>query len=109
MRRRPSIALRKLEIVTSFSASVMILWRCKVNQWCSPKAAGLSNLQQLQQQRNLLKINIADASATYGANNRHLKEMQTQLRALDEQIHQELQQIVQRAQGDFQLAQVDRK
>ncbi len=69
------------------------------------QGGGVSNLQQLQHERNELKINIADASAIYGANNRHLKEMQTQLRALDEQIHQELQQIVLRAQGDFQLAQ----
>ena len=69
------------------------------------QGGGVSNLQDLQHQRNELKINLADASATYGANNRHLKEMQTQLRALDDQIHQELQQIVQRAQGDFQLAQ----
>ncbi len=68
------------------------------------QGGGTSNLQQLQQQQNELKINIAQASTTYGANNRHLKEMQTQLRALDEQIHQELQQIVQRAQADFQLA-----
>ena len=66
---------------------------------------GLSNLQQLRQQQNQLKINLAEASTTYGANNRHLKEMQTQMRALDEQIHEELQQIIKRAQVDFQLAQ----
>ena len=69
------------------------------------EGGGISNLQQLRQQENELKVNLAEASTTYGANNRHLKEMQTQLQALDEQIHQELQRIAQRAQADFQLAQ----
>jgi capsular exopolysaccharide synthesis family protein len=68
------------------------------------QGGGISNLQGLRQQRSQLKINLADASTTYGANNRHLKEIQTQMGALDEQIHQELQEITKRAQGDFQLA-----
>ena len=69
------------------------------------QGGGLSNLQQLRQQQNELKINLAAASVTYGTNNRHLKEMQTQLAALDVQVQQELQEIIKRAQGDFQLAQ----
>lgn len=69
------------------------------------QGGGISNLQQLQQQENELKINIAQASSAFGANNRHLKEMQTQLGAIDEQIHHELQLIIQRAQADLQLAQ----
>lgn len=68
------------------------------------QGGGTSNLEQLRQQRNLLKINLAEASTTYGANNRHLKEIQTQIDALDQQIHQELQEIARRAQADFQLA-----
>ncbi len=63
-----------------------------------------ANLDQLRQQRSQLKISLADASATYGSNNRHLKELQTQVSALDQQIHQELQEIAKRAQADFQLA-----
>ena len=69
------------------------------------QGGGISNLEQLQQQQNELKINLAQASATFGANNRHLKEINTQLRALSEQIDQETQRIIKRAQGDFQLAQ----
>jgi len=69
------------------------------------QGGGLSNLQQLRGQKNQLKINLAESSTTYGANNRHLTEMQTQLGALDEQIHEEVLQIVKRAQVDFQLAQ----
>jgi capsular exopolysaccharide synthesis family protein len=65
---------------------------------------GVSNLEKLRQQQNLLKVNLAEVSATYGENNRHLKDIQTQLRALDEQIHEELQAITKRAQADFQLA-----
>ena len=69
------------------------------------QGGGVSNLQQLQQQQDQLNINLAEVSTTFGANNRHLKEVQTQLRAVDEQIRHELQQISQRAQADFQLAQ----
>ena len=75
------------------------------NSMVLTQGGGLSNLQQLRQQQSQLKINLADAATTYGANNRHLKEIQTQIRALDEQIQEELQQIIKRAQVDFQLAQ----
>lgn len=75
------------------------------NSMVLTQGGGLSNLQQLQQHQNELKVNIANASATYGANNRHLKEMQTELHVVDQQIHQELQEIIKRAQADFTLAQ----
>jgi capsular exopolysaccharide synthesis family protein len=75
------------------------------NSMVLTQGGGLSNLQQLRQQQSQLKINLADAATTYGPNNRHLKEMQTQIHALDDQIQEELQQIVKRAQVDFQLAQ----
>jgi capsular exopolysaccharide synthesis family protein len=68
------------------------------------EGGGLSNLQQLRQQLNALKMSIADASTTYGENNRHLKEMETQLRTLNQQIVQEMQEIIHRAQADFELA-----
>ena len=68
------------------------------------EGGGVSNLQQLRQQQSALKVNLAEASATYGENNRHLKDLQTQIHALDEQIHEELQAITRRAQADFQLA-----
>ena len=68
------------------------------------QAGGLSNLQQLKQQENELKMRMAAASTTYGANNRHLKEMQTELQALNEQVHLEMIAIGQRAGADFRLA-----
>lgn len=68
------------------------------------QGGGVSNLELLRQQRSQLRINLAKESATFGVNNRHLKEAQTQLAALDDQIHQELQVIAKRAQADFQLA-----
>ncbi len=74
------------------------------NSMVLTQGGGLSNLQQLRQQQSQLKISLADAATTYGPNNRHLKEIQTQIRALDDQIQEELQQIVKRAQVDFQLA-----
>lgn len=75
------------------------------NSMVLTQGGGLSNLQQLREHRNALKVSLADASATYGANNRHLKELQTELRAVNEQIQQELQEIVKRAQADFEMAQ----
>lgn len=75
------------------------------NSMVLTQGGGLSNLQQLRQQQSQLKINLSDGATTYGANNRHLKEIQTQIRALDEQIQEELQQIIKRAQVDFHLAQ----
>jgi capsular exopolysaccharide synthesis family protein len=74
------------------------------NSMVLTQGGGISNLQQLRQQRGQLKLNLADASTTYGSNNRHLKEIQTQIAALNEQIHQELLDIIQRAKADFQLA-----
>jgi capsular exopolysaccharide synthesis family protein len=74
------------------------------NSMVLTEGGGITNLQGLRQQRNQLKINLADASTTYGANNRHLKEIVTQINALDEQIHQEMKEITRRAQADFQLA-----
>ena len=68
------------------------------------EGGGISNLQSLRQQRNQLNISFAEASTTYGTNNRHLKDLQTQIGALDEQILQELKEITKRAQVDFQLA-----
>ncbi len=68
------------------------------------QGGGLSNLQQLRQRQNDLKISIATASTTYGEGNRHLVEMQTQLHAIDDQIRIEMQEIVNRAQADFELA-----
>ena len=69
------------------------------------QGGGTSALQILQQKQNELKVSLADASTTYGANNRHLKDIQIQISALNDQIHQEMLDIVKRAQADFMLAQ----
>jgi polysaccharide biosynthesis transport protein len=68
------------------------------------QGGGTSTLQSLQQEQNQLKINIAQASTAYGPNNRHLKELQTQLAAVDEQINQELRRLSLLAEADFELA-----
>jgi capsular exopolysaccharide synthesis family protein len=75
------------------------------NSMVITEGGGTSNLQNLRQKQNDLKLTLADASTTYAANNRHLKEIETQISALDEQIHQEIQEIVKRAHNDLELAQ----
>lgn len=74
------------------------------NSMVLTEGGGLSNLERLRQQQNELKISLAQAATIYGAKNRHLKELQTQMLALDEQVQQEMRQLVQRAQADYQLA-----
>lgn len=69
------------------------------------QGGGTSTLQSLQQKQNDLKLALADASTTFGANNRHLKEIETQISELDNQIHHEIQEIIKRAQYDLELAQ----
>jgi polysaccharide biosynthesis transport protein len=68
------------------------------------QGGGVSNLQQLRRQQNELKMNLAEVSTTYGAKNRHLQEIETQLGTIDQQIHQEMQEIIKRARADFELA-----
>ncbi|HLY41335.1 MAG TPA: polysaccharide biosynthesis tyrosine autokinase [Terracidiphilus sp.] len=75
------------------------------NSMVLTQGGGLSGLQQLEERQNALKLSLADAQTTYGPNNRHLKEMQTELNTVNQQIQQELKEIVKRAQADFQLAQ----
>lgn len=68
------------------------------------QGGGLSNLQMLRSQQGQLKVELAQAETTYGENNRHLKDIETQIHSLDEQIAQELQLITKRALADFELA-----
>ncbi len=75
------------------------------NSMVLTQGGGLSILQQLQQQQGLLKIALAQAAPTLDVNNRHFKDLQIQMQALDQQIQDESQQIIKRARVDFQLAQ----
>ncbi len=68
------------------------------------QGGGVAVLQQLQQKEAELKLAIADAASTYGPNNRHLKDMEFQLEALEKQIQTEMKEIVSRADADVQLA-----
>jgi succinoglycan biosynthesis transport protein ExoP len=66
---------------------------------------GLAVLQALREQEAAIKVNYGDISTKYGAKNPRLAELQGQMAALNEQIHQELLRINQRAQNDLTLAQ----
>jgi uncharacterized protein involved in exopolysaccharide biosynthesis len=46
------------------------------NSMVLTQGGGTSNLQQLQQKQNELKLSLAEAATTYGANNHRLKEIQ---------------------------------
>jgi polysaccharide biosynthesis transport protein len=68
------------------------------------QGGGTTNLQALEAQENQLMITISQASTNYGPNNRHLQDLQNQLRALKEQMAQEMKRLTELAQADFQLA-----
>jgi len=68
------------------------------------QGGGLSNLQVLRSQQSQLKVQLAQAATSLGPNNRHLKDIETQIRSLDDEIGQELQLIAKRAFADYQLA-----
>lgn len=77
------------------------------NSMVLSQGGGVSNLQELRHQEDQLKIKMAQAAAVYGPANRHIKDLQIQLSALNAQIAEELKVIAKRAQVDFQLAQQD--
>lgn len=66
--------------------------------------SGLENLQFLQQKKLDVKTELAQALNVYGPKNRHLKELELQLSAINGQIAQELQNLVRRSQADMDLA-----
>jgi capsular exopolysaccharide synthesis family protein len=68
------------------------------------EGGGTANLERLKEQQDQLKLTLAQASATYGANNRHMKDIETQIAALDKQIRVEMGEIVKRAHADMELA-----
>jgi capsular exopolysaccharide synthesis family protein len=68
------------------------------------QGGGLSNLQLLRSQQSQLKVQYAQESTSFGPNNRHLKDLEVQIKSVDDQIGVELQLIAKRAQADFTLA-----
>jgi len=68
------------------------------------QGGGLSNLQLLRSQQGQLKVQRAQEANSYGAKNRHLKDLDDQIKSLDGQIVDELQLITKRAQADFELS-----
>jgi polysaccharide biosynthesis transport protein len=68
------------------------------------QGGGLSNLQVLRSQQSQLRVQLAEAATTLGPNNRHLKDIEVQIKSFDDQIGQELQLITKRAMADYQLA-----
>ncbi|MGO9337066.1 MAG: GumC family protein [Terracidiphilus sp.] len=77
----------------------------EANSMVLNQGGGTSNLQALRQKQNDLKLALADASTSYGTNNRHLKEIETEISEMDVQIQKEIQEIIKRAQVDLDLAQ----
>lgn len=64
----------------------------------------LQNLEGLDSKRSELQVELAQASTIYGPNNRHLKDLQTQLDAVNAQVKVEMGKIVDRAAADLKVA-----
>src|SRR6185437_663120 len=76
-----------------------------VSQVSSPAAAEIAILQQLRAQQNSLKMSLAHDSVAMDKNNRHIRELDTQIAEGERQIAAEMQQITRLAGADLQLAQ----
>lgn len=64
----------------------------------------IASLEQLQLKQSDLKLNMAQALAVYGPNNRHLKDLETQENVLNNQVREETQNIVRNAAAGLQVA-----
>lgn len=65
----------------------------------------LEGLQGLEAKRSDLQVQIAQGEAIYGPNNRHLKDLQTQLTVISAQVQEEMKKVVDRAAADLKVAQ----
>lgn len=65
----------------------------------------LLSLQALESKRSDIMVAMAQGKAIYGPNNRHFRDLQTQLDAVDTQLQGEMRKIVDRAAADLKVAQ----
>jgi succinoglycan biosynthesis transport protein ExoP len=64
-----------------------------------------NGLQSLEAKRSDLQVQIAQGENIYGPNNRHFKDLQTQLSVVNAQVQKEMKKIVDRAGADLKVAQ----
>lgn len=69
------------------------------------QGGGTSNLEELELRQSGLKTQLAEALTVYGPKNRHLQDLDTQIKAVGAEIHDEMEKLVQRAGADLQIAQ----
>ena len=65
----------------------------------------LLNLESLESKRSDLQVAMAQGENIYGPNNRHLKDLQTQLNTVNGQVRDEMKKVVDRAGADLKVAQ----
>jgi len=65
----------------------------------------LDTLQYLESKRSDLLVTMAQGRAIYGPNNRHFKDLQTQLDAVNTQLQGEMRKITDHAEADLKVAQ----
>lgn len=61
-------------------------------------------LEQIRTQQNALKMSLSQDSVTMGKNNRHVRELETQIAEGESQIQTEMQRITRLAGADLQVA-----
>jgi len=64
----------------------------------------LAVLEQIRTQQNALKMSLSQDSVSMGKNNRHVRELETQIAEGESQIQSEMQRITRLAGSDLQLA-----
>lgn len=64
----------------------------------------LAVLEQIRTQQNALKMSLSQDSVSMGKNNRHVRELETQIAEGESQIQSEMQRITRLAGSDLQVA-----
>jgi polysaccharide biosynthesis transport protein len=73
-------------------------------QMSSSAVPELAVLEQIRTQQNALKMSLSQDSVSMGKNNRHVRELETQIAEGESQIQSEMQRITHLASADLQLA-----
>jgi succinoglycan biosynthesis transport protein ExoP len=73
-------------------------------QMSSSAVPELAVLEQIRTQQNALKMSLSQDTVSMGKNNRHVRELETQIAEGESQIQSEMQRITRLAGADLQLA-----
>jgi polysaccharide biosynthesis transport protein len=97
-------AIYRLAASSSGDALIALASSPGTAQLSSPALSEIAVLQQLRVQQNSLNMTLAQDSVAMGKNNRHVRELETQIAEGERQIQGEMQRVTHLAGSDLELA-----